>query len=99
MIKKIKKPKFSYKFEIHKEDYFFIENNLYYLFNKDADEKFYFNENGDIHRVDGRAVSISPFYFKYYLNNVDYTEDEFADRTDHLICIICEKFCKQDCFI
>ena len=57
--------------------------------------------NGKIHRIDGPAY-IQGNYIQFWINNVGYFRDKyykFADKTNHLICKNCNKFCKQECFL
>ena len=56
------------------------------------------------HRIDGPA-DISKhkgccdyIYNHYCLYDTYYTERHFAEKTNHLICLNCNKFCKQECF-
>ena len=51
-------------------------------------------ENGKLNRLDGAALNSR----YYYINNKHYIEKEFAEKTKHLICNNCGRFCKQECF-
>lgn len=59
-------------------------------------------KNGFNHREDGPAL-IDSGRFIFYINGEELgfyssQEEDFAVRTDHLICSWCDKFCKQKCF-
>ena len=54
--------------------------------------KEYFYKNGFRHREDGPAGLF------FWLNDFKYLENEFAEKTNHLVCKVCNVFCKQKCF-
>lgn len=63
----------------------------------------WFCKKGIIHREDGPAAIIvyrlsTYTYIRFFLNEKEYSCNIFALKTNHLICKICEKFCKQSCF-
>lgn len=65
-------------------------------------EKCYFI-NGWLHREDGPAyITIANGILSndktFWLRHDLYTEIKFAKKTNHLICNLCNKFCKQECF-
>lgn len=54
-------------------------------------------EDGKWHRLDGAAY-IYENYKEFYIKNIEYNEYNFGKKTNHLICKLCRKFCKQECF-
>lgn len=102
MIKQIKKPNIIlnhcccnldlYYFDTINK-YFIVECTKYHY-------TYYFNEDGNKHRYDGFAY-IQKYYGElhntFILNNKYLHAKEFAEKTDHLLCSICNKFCKQQC--
>ena len=103
MIKEIPIPNIKFKFSIFSSDKFFIKNGLSYIYNSLYDETIYFNKNGYRHRDNGPAIDDGEIdgikIIKFCLNGFHYEEPEFAEKTNHLICLNCYKFCKQECFI
>ena len=96
MIKEIERP--NIRFNFVETDKYFLENDLFIIINYNWNEKHYLNKNGTPHRLDGYAKSY--FNAKYfYINGIYYSNLEFAFKTKHLICRICEDFCNQKCFI
>ena len=108
MFKQIKKPNINLKIDpyLHKYDCtYYSDGNEYYILCSTNFTSFYFffNKNGVINRED----SPSGFNFinsclkqRYFiLNDSQYSEKEFAKKTNHLICNICLQFCKQNCFL
>ena len=87
-------------------DVFNKYHNLYilndqYVFRTNSDSFVFVNEQGLHSRLDGPAViydrSFNASYF--WINNCLYNENEFAEKTNHLICTYCDYFCNQRCFI
>ena len=99
MIREIEKPKIDFKFNIFWDNfkYYYNEETREYFLETDWKSKYYFNLEGNIHRLDGPALI--NYYKYYYINYKYYYEKEFAKETNHLVCRICENFCKQGCFI
>ena len=54
-------------------------------------------ENNKFNRIDGPAV-IEKSNKVYYIDNIVYLASNFAKKTNHLICDICDIFCEQGCF-
>lgn len=53
------------------------------------------------HRSDGPAIDIQNYhhdFVKFQLNGFQLSEMAFSKRTNHIICLNCNKFCKQQCF-
>ena len=99
MIKEIEKPDFFHKIWYDNDHYYFndITNEYFILNNNFAD--YYFNEEGYCHRTYGPAVYSDKLSITIYMiNGISYYEENFAKKTNHLICKFCEKFCKQECF-
>lgn len=59
---------------------------------------FSYWKNGNIHRLDGPAFYFDNSYYEFWIDDVFYFSKEFAKKTDHLLCDLCKKFCKQKCF-
>ena len=104
MIKEIERPDFSYniKLGIIPDDKFYYNDstNEYYLYNNRVKGNniycIYFNEKGT-HRESGYAL-FGPSVNEFYLNDIHFFPYKFAEKTNHLICIHCNNFCKQECF-
>lgn len=92
-------------------DYYFNEFNKHFhdekndiLYGENDICKFYFKLNKtycyEFHRLDGPAFIRKKFpgVFFWINNYCCFDENEFANKTDHLICKNCRKFCKQECF-
>ena len=99
-MKKIEKPNFELHFMIYNHDVFYHDdvNNIYYVRNNTREDSFYFNNKGQIHNENGFA-HLFEGNKTYYLNNLRYNLKNFSRKTKHLICRICEDFCKQECFL
>lgn len=54
-------------------------------------------ENGIDHRLDGPAI-IARNYIQFWINGTHFPKKMFAKETNHLICQVCNEFCKQECF-
>lgn len=77
--------------------YYKIDNG-YYI--KSLNCKHFTNKNGDLHRLDGYArIYNRNHYYDFYINGIYFSEYCFAGKTNHLICNLCQNFCKQECFI
>lgn len=81
-------------------------HNLYilndqYVFRTNNDSFIFVNKQGLHSRLDGPAVIYDrPFPSIYFwINNCLYNENEFAEKTNQLVCIYCDNFCNQRCFI
>ena len=65
-------------------------------------EEYY--ENGVNHRLNGpsvreRALSSDQFFYHYYINGSYFRyANDFAIKTNHIICDECNDFCNQNCF-
>ena len=105
MIKEIQKPNFYFNnisADPNGNKYYFDLNNKLYFYITPRYSINYFNLKGECHREDGYAR----IYFKglydddkyFLLNNACINSSEFAEKTNHLICNLCNKFCKQGCF-
>ena len=122
MIKEIEKPEINFNFYVYdKLKFYYDEDNREYFSETEYGSKFYFNLNGQIHRIGKPAIEyyngdkiwrkngkmhrlngpayISRSYKDYWINSKHYTEKKFAKETNHLICRICGRFCRQRCFI
>lgn len=82
---------------------YFNKNGLYNRKNGPAviwynkSNNWCFWKNGKSHRDDGPCAN---YYgnFQFILNHITHDELNFAVKTNHLICNLCNKFCKQTCF-
>lgn len=81
-------------FESKPSIYYDDELNIYFL--SDGKNKKYVNKDGELHRIDGYASKHNINFF--YLSGVVFFAFNFAKKTKHLICDICGKCCKQNCF-
>ena len=54
-------------------------------------------ENNIQHRLDGPACGGKNNSF--WIGGIEYSAANFALKTDHLICLVCNKFCNQGCFL
>ena len=60
---------------------------------------FNYLENGKLHRDDGYAASCCKGKHNYfYLNGKHQLINNWTEKTNHLVCKFCNKFCKQKCF-
>ena len=109
MIRQIEKPKEIFCQRIKGDKWFFDEKNkLYFVENLSIKEnniyfKIYFDLESKHHRLDGPAE----YYFDdnhnityhFALYHYRWTPFQFAEKTNHLICLVCNKFCNQGCFL
>ena len=56
-----------------------------------------FWKDGFCHRLDGPAEDYLS-YIRFRINGKIFKIIDFAKETNHLICNLCNKFCKQYCF-
>jgi len=52
--------------------------------------------------IDNKCVyygELNKYKRHFCLNNICFSPKEFAFKTKHNICLICNDFCKQECFI
>ena len=84
-----------------KSKYYFNLDGNYHRIGKPAIEFFnggkIWEENGKMHRIDGPA-SYDHDNHKFWINGKNYSKLVFAEKTNHLLCKNCNKFCKQKCF-
>ena len=120
MIREIEKPNIEFKFGLSDLDKFYYNNETNEYFHKNKfNDKYYFNLNGEIHRVNKPAIEFSygikawkennflhrldgPAYEKsdiFWIKGNNFSAANFALKTDHLICLVCNKFCNQGCFL
>ena len=74
------------------------KNEIFFVKNSFNQAEAFFLKDGGFSRLDGPALIIINKYIKYFINDIRSSEKEFAEKTNHLICNFCEKFCKQKCF-
>lgn len=102
MIIEIEKPK-SCKNLIHDTfcKFYFDLSSKEYFFLTSYSERIYFNLNGEWHNSSGPAILQNVKYEEtcYWLYNKPYTTKQFANKTNHLICMSCKDFCGQECFM
>ena len=72
----------------------FILNNQY-VFEKTR-SFIIVNEQGLHSRLDGPAV-VFLFAQFYWINDIQYNQLKFAEKTNHLVCKYCQDFCGQQC--
>lgn len=90
---------FNFRVEWSKYPVFFHEKNkeFYILF---LENKIYLDKFGFYHRIDGKTYTINfPDNCFYWIHGEHYFAIEFAQKTNHLICKVCNEFCKQGCFM
>ena len=101
-MKQIKyQPSINFNFSIIDTDIFFIKNDQFIIKNNAFNEIHYFDLSGNKHRLDGPSnnyYDINPHRQYFHINHFQYNEEDFAEKTNHLICNKCYKFCKQSCF-
>ena len=71
------------------------------IFNNDLIDKYIFIQNGNKHRLDGPSECNDSYFdplYSFYINGNQCLPSLFAEKTNHLICWNCNKFCKQGCF-
>lgn len=74
-------------FQNGKIEYVYVSNSFY-------------SEFDSLHREDGLALitDYSSHFNWFCLFGIRYNPSFFAQNTNHLICKLCQKFCKQSCF-
>ena len=103
MIKQIPRPKKITDNYLCGHDIFYYDDidNIYIIECSNFHYKYYYNKYLILSRRDGPAysqISYPLIHNGYYLNGNGFTIEEFAKKTNHLICEYCENFCKQGCF-
>ena len=100
MIKEINKPKLNnYLIAGETAKYYFDNVAKQYFFKQNKFDRIYFNLNGHWHRDDGPSIyPLDRNFIHYWLNDRGYCKVTFTKLTNHLLCKICQNFCKQNCF-
>ena len=75
--------------------YRLIENDKYKLCKDDGPTVEYWN---GINIYKSSKMKYGKFYFDCTNNYRDYKINEFTLDTNHILCNLCNKFCKQKCF-
>lgn len=79
------------------------ENEPAIIWDYDFLDKYYYIQNGLLHRLDGPAKtsnikSRNRCSDNFYIEGNPFSGKDFSVKTDHLICNLCKCFCKQECF-
>jgi len=62
-------------------------------------EKIFFDlESGQVHNLNGYAHT-SFYVHVFFIFGHYYYAIDFAEKTNHKVCLNCKKFCKQECFV
>lgn len=84
-----------YHYKLHK-----INGPAYIRTDDFGNKRIEYFLNGSNHRDDGLCIFSDNDQIDsgLYLNGIWYNKKDFAEKTKHLICKYCNKFCKQKCF-
>lgn len=97
---KNQKIKYSY-LDIEVKNFIEYEDGVKIITMDNSYNELFFNLEGNIHNSNGiAALCCNKMHKHFYLNGCILTHkiNEWAFKTNHLLCKICRNFCNQGCF-